>query len=319
MGLMAINCYNPCSRTIISPNIVRRVIRQHHSEVHRNNNVMTEIISQKTEPLLIVTDLDGTMLNHEDYRFDEAVPALERAHAAGIPVILNTSKTRAELLQLREALGNTDPFIIENGSALCIPEQHMHLEGTTTEITEGYVELPLGVGVAEIRDLLTQLKQKYRFETFSDWTQEELQKQTGLSAEAAPLALKRRYSEAVLWQDSDEKRRKFLAELADHDLHGLQGGRFLSILGAETNKGAALERLKLLYRPVFGDTPVVIALGDSDNDIAMLEAADIAVLIANRARPAPEISAPEVIYSERTGAQGWNDVVQKLLDRYGAP
>ena len=92
MGLMAINCYNPCSRTIISPNIVRRVIRQHHSEVHRNNNVMTEIISQKTEPLLIVTDLDGTMLNHEDYRFDEAVPALERAHAAGIPVILNTSK-----------------------------------------------------------------------------------------------------------------------------------------------------------------------------------------------------------------------------------
>ncbi|MDB4298363.1 mannosyl-3-phosphoglycerate phosphatase, partial [bacterium] len=48
---------------------------------------------QKT---VVVTDLDGTLLNHDNYRADEALPILACLAQLGIPVIANTSKTRAE-------------------------------------------------------------------------------------------------------------------------------------------------------------------------------------------------------------------------------
>lgn len=63
----------------------------------------------------VFTDLDGTLLDHETYSWEAARPALERLELSGIPWILVTSKTRAEVELWRKQLGNRHPFIIENG------------------------------------------------------------------------------------------------------------------------------------------------------------------------------------------------------------
>ncbi|SEF60801.1 HAD-IIB family hydrolase [Marinobacterium lutimaris] len=278
---------------------------------------MTETIQITTPPpLLIVTDLDGTLLDHHTYSFEAARPALERCRAAAIPVVPNTSKTRAELIALRRQLDSSDPFIIENGSAICIPEQQIHLHADQASYDEGFVELPLGVPIDEVHKTLAPLRKDFQFEAFGDWSTEQILANTGLTAEEALAASQRRYSEALLWKDSDEKKREFIELLRQQGLHALQGGRFLSVLGAEADKGAALERLKQLYRPVLGDTPTVIALGDSHNDEAMLNAADIAVIIANPSGRTPQVEGPEVIYSKAAGPAGWNEVIQTLLDRF---
>ncbi|MDA0672462.1 MAG: haloacid dehalogenase, partial [Cyanobacteria bacterium] len=47
--------------------------------------------------LLFFTDLDGTLLNGEDYGYEAALPVLETLKARQIPVIPVTSKTRAEV------------------------------------------------------------------------------------------------------------------------------------------------------------------------------------------------------------------------------
>ncbi|MBR9883819.1 MAG: HAD-IIB family hydrolase, partial [Oceanospirillales bacterium] len=135
--------------------------------------------------LLIVTDLDGTLLDHDSYSFDAALPALKRAAAASIPVIPNTSKTRAELLGLRARLGNADPFVIENGSAICIPEQHLHLYPEHDETEEGFIELPLGTPITEIQAVLDPLHAQFRFETFAQWSIDQVISHTGLSPEDA--------------------------------------------------------------------------------------------------------------------------------------
>ena len=75
----------------------------------------------QTTPWLVVTDLDGTLLNHHDYAFDAAQVAIAELKAKGIPVVLNTSKTYAETVTIREKLGIGDPFIVENGSCLYLP------------------------------------------------------------------------------------------------------------------------------------------------------------------------------------------------------
>lgn len=71
--------------------------------------------------LVIFTDLDGSLLNHEDYSFTAARPSIERIKTAGIPLIITTSKTRLEVERLQQEMGIREPFIVENGGGIFFP------------------------------------------------------------------------------------------------------------------------------------------------------------------------------------------------------
>ncbi|MBM4388831.1 MAG: HAD hydrolase family protein, partial [Deltaproteobacteria bacterium] len=60
--------------------------------------------------LIIFTDLDGTLLDSRTYSFEQAEPALELIKRRRIPLIICSSKTRAEIEAIRETIGNLDPF-----------------------------------------------------------------------------------------------------------------------------------------------------------------------------------------------------------------
>ena len=51
---------------------------------------------------LIFTDLDGSLLDHNTYSFDPAAELLLQLEQQQIPVIPVTSKTRAEVMALRQ-------------------------------------------------------------------------------------------------------------------------------------------------------------------------------------------------------------------------
>ncbi|MFQ5696467.1 MAG: mannosyl-3-phosphoglycerate phosphatase, partial [Terriglobia bacterium] len=48
--------------------------------------------------LIVFTDLDATLLDHQTYSWAAAEPALRRLRLLGIPLVFCTSKTRAEVL-----------------------------------------------------------------------------------------------------------------------------------------------------------------------------------------------------------------------------
>ncbi|PLY10869.1 MAG: hypothetical protein C0626_04350 [Arcobacter sp.] len=73
----------------------------------------------KTE-YLIFTDLDGTLLDHETYDFSEANDMLNFIDKQKIPLIIVTSKTKDEVLELQKKLNISMPFIIENGAGIFI-------------------------------------------------------------------------------------------------------------------------------------------------------------------------------------------------------
>ena len=50
--------------------------------------------------LLVFTDLDGCLLDAYNYDYQEAVPQIGILKAMGIPVILCSSKTKEEVLNL---------------------------------------------------------------------------------------------------------------------------------------------------------------------------------------------------------------------------
>ena len=101
-------------------------------------------------PLLVFTDLDGTLLDHDDYGFAAAQPALSQLRALHIPLIPVTSKTLAEMRLLGRQLGIQHPLIVENGSVICLPEGYFPAQ-ENSECVDGYRLLRLAPDYAACR------------------------------------------------------------------------------------------------------------------------------------------------------------------------
>ena len=76
---------------------------------------------------LIFSDLDGTLLDHNNYTFDQALPALNWIKKKNIPLILASSKTYEEMLHLQSELMIDHPFIFENGSGIHFQKKSFNL------------------------------------------------------------------------------------------------------------------------------------------------------------------------------------------------
>lgn len=261
---------------------------------------------------LVVTDLDGTLLDHHSYSYAPALPALRRLALQNIPVIFCSSKTRTEIERLRSEMGSNQPFIVENGAAICAGAGEGSEAGTFT--LDG--DLVLGRPHTEILHVLNILRQEYgfRYQGFSDMTIAEVAACTGLDEQQAEHAARREYSEPLVWQDTDLNRERFLALLDRHGLAAQQGGRFLTVAGL-TDKGKAVRILRELYAKQCGQPVKVIALGDSPNDQPMLEVADIAVVIHSDKSGQIQLSKPTtIIHTEERGPAGWNRAITDLLE-----
>ena len=73
---------------------------------------------EKVFKILIFTDLDGSLLHRDTFKFDEVKDYLIQLISKGIFIIPNTSKTEKEILEFLNDLGSSLPFISENGAAI---------------------------------------------------------------------------------------------------------------------------------------------------------------------------------------------------------
>lgn len=243
--------------------------------------------------LLIFTDLDGTLLDHETYDVAPARPMLARLAAMGTPVILASSKTAAEIAVWQDRLGLTQwPAIVENGAA---------------SAEDGFDDS----AYRRLRAALNAIGAPFR--GFGGMTSAEVAGLTGLSPEAAVFARRRAASEPGLWQGTEAGLAGFLAALQERGIQARRGGRFLT-LSWGGNKAARMKELVARWHP-----EVTVALGDAPNDAEMLAAADLAVVVRNGHGPgvAPLPDETWVIRTTAQGPEGWRDGMEAVLDRLG--
>ena len=257
-------------------------------------------MTPKSPPLIVFSDLDGTLLDHRTYDHRPAQPALDRLEALGIPLILASSKTAAEIAELRHALGRPDcPAIVENGAGILEPDSNTG---------DGQGDYP------RLRAALAALPNDLRsgFVGFADLGVEGVARVTGLAPKVAERAAERRFSEPGLWQAEPEDLDRFLAALAEAGVTGRRGGRFLTL----SFGGTKADRMGEIAAR-FG-TPPSVAAGDAPNDREMLETADYGIIVANlHGNPLPELAGEaegRVIRTREPGPAGWNIAMLDLLE-----
>ena len=263
--------------------------------------------------IVIFSDLDGTLLSSKDYSWKDAEEAIEICKKIEIPIVLVSSKTRAEIELIRREMGLSDPFVSENGGAIFIEAEEGIDPPKGAALDGKYFRLELGRPYSRLVETLKRIRDElgWNIKGFSDMTIEEISYLTGLDLSSAYLASLREYDEPFIILDKVEDISPLLEKAKEEGLKVFRGGRFYHIQG-RNDKGKAVEILKDWYRKRKGSI-ISIALGDSPNDFPMLEKADYPVLILSDKNYS--LSMPNLKVSRYKGPKGWKEEVLDLIKR----
>jgi mannosyl-3-phosphoglycerate phosphatase len=242
--------------------------------------------------LVIFSDLDGTLLD-ESYSFDAAKPALALLRREGVPLVLLSSKTRAEMIEWRKRLGiRGAPFVVENGGAVV-------WGGETVALGAPYAEL--------LRDLEAASRASgCRVRGFHQMDAAEIARIAGMTVEWAALAKHREYDEPFQVLDAG-KAADLEAAIERLGKRCVRGGRFYHITGAN-DKAAAVRVVAERYPGA-----ITAGLGDAPNDLSMLRAVQVPVIVRSKFTSDMAAALPSARVTAKPGPAGWNEAVIELL------
>ncbi len=258
--------------------------------------------------LIIFTDLDGTLLDHDTYSFKKAQKVISAIKKKKVPLVFCTSKTRAETEFWQKKMGLNEPFIVENGGAIFVPKNYFDFTFPYARATPQYVVIELGTRYKVLRKTIAEIKHHgFYIRGFGDMRAKDIADECGLKKEQAILAKQREYDEAFNMNENDEKRVKQILRL--HGLNLEKGGRYYHIMG-KNDKGKALKRLLSLFKRHFKQGVKTAAIGDSENDFKMLNAVDIPFLVQKKDKSYATRKYKKV---KGIGPDGWAKAVKSII------
>jgi mannosyl-3-phosphoglycerate phosphatase family protein len=266
------------------------------------------------QPLVLFTDLDGTLLGHHDYSADGSQTALRLLAQHAVPLIFCSSKTFAEQIFLQKQLGLRQPFIVENGSAVAVPEGYFISKPVRFlkpyRFIGGYEIFSLAH--ADSATLRAELAHFQNLKTFTNASDAELSEATNLSGEALLRACDRQFTETLLTPLNAEQVVFLNKNLEEKNLTLSRGGRFYTVQSAQADKGKAVQWLMDIFRQNTPVAPLFAAVGDSPNDAPMLAAVDFPFLVQKPGATWADVEVPGLIKIKGIGPAGFSEVVRML-------
>lgn len=249
-----------------------------------------------------------------------SLPAVQALRAQGIPLVLVSSKTRAELEPIRRRLQHRDPFIVENGAAVFVPQGLFTFPLERVRTKSSYDVIELGMPYHMLRDVLKQIEDAVEtpLHGFGDLSVDEIMQITGLSHNEATLATIREYDEPFLLEGPQGVVEEVCRQIVVRGLRWTKSGRLFHLTG-DNDKGEAIELLMRCYqreqRLRFQPDPVEsVGIGDSIADVPLLAVVDHPILVQKPDGTFDtDVLLPRLIRTRGVGAAAWKEAVLTLL------
>lgn len=236
----------------------------------------------KAQVNLLALDVDGTLIDDNHGLSKANIAAIQSAMAEGIEVVLCTGRSGQSAWPVYAQFAQSGTIICHNGAATVIgPDMDVHDElpiGTDTyrELVDALEQAGLffdvstskGIYVEYVNDAIQEMYKKYavepiQVESFRAIT-EGVVKVTVFDSDSHTL---------------DDFQTKFEATWSTDAIAMVRSGDFfIDFMRPHVNKGTALAR----YAQAKGITPEqVVAVGNYNNDIEMLQYAGLGIAVAN--------------------------------------
>ena len=262
----------------------------------------------KQKKIIIFSDLDGTLLDKNTFKFDIIEDYFRELILNGITIIPSSSKTEAELLDFNNHYNLKLSFISENGSAIHgldlvnkkLPNK-VSISRSIDEIYKIYNET-----------ISLDIKQKIIF--ILNLNFEEQKKFFGLPQDKMLLAKKRNHSIPIQFKGTEIEKKNFIKIMNDVGLSVQSGGRIMNICD-NTNKSKAMFKTIELIGKETDENIITIGVGDNQNDIEMLKNCDYACLVKNDNFDSSLINIDNLIKSSEPSPKGWADVIKTTIQK----
>lgn len=273
---------------------------------------MIQLPLKNDQDLVVFTDLDGTLIDHHAYSVQGSQIAVDKLVERGVPLVFCSSKTFAEQVHLQNELHISQPFIFENGSAIAIPTGFFPKNGYGATRREGGYDIVV-LAHADAATLLLTLMPFKEICGYADASDVELSSATGLLGDALQRARARWFTETVLSSKEVVEAANLQSVLQVAGFTLSRGGRFFTVQSALVDKGKAVRWLMELFRQTSPQAPLFAAVGDSPNDVPMLEVVDLPFLVQGPKGSWVPVDLPRLKKIPAVGPAGFSAAINRVL------
>jgi mannosyl-3-phosphoglycerate phosphatase len=270
-------------------------------------------------PVVVFASIDR-VLDDRDLSFGGAASAVETLAREQVPLVLCSTKTRAQLEHACQDLNLRHPFICERGSAVFIPTGYFGFVVPRAREMAGYHAVEFGRSYAGVVETLHRTAGRLGIEVrgFSDMSVEEVARECNLSLLQARLAKLREYAELFRILDPGlAVRERLVRALYGARVRCITSDRYHHI-GADVDAGVGIRLLRSLYRRACGPV-MTVGVAEAAGDLSLLECVEDPIIVKGDDRRLLPRALPREACAARmttaSGAAGWLEVVADIVRR----
>ena len=257
------------------------------------------------QKILIFTDLDGSLLHRDTFKFEEIKDYIKQLLSKGIFIIPNTSKTEKEILNFNNELGSSLPYICENGAAI------KGLELLNSNLPKELILSKEKNNIIKIFEKSIPINLQKKCKWLSEMDKKKQSIIFGLEDEKLKMALDRKFTIPFIFEGNKVEKNELFKIVKNKGLALQEGGRVINLTD-KVNKAKALQVFVRFFKKNNKNVKT-IAVGDNYNDLDMLKISDFPCLVFNDKFTLDEIPIDNLIITNKPSPEGWADVIKKAL------
>jgi len=261
---------------------------------------------------LIASDMDGTLVNDKSELTERTKTAIKKALDAGAIFVTATGRPFSNTRIVNELFDTDMPFIVFNGAAAYMgkSEKLLFERFLDFELANEAFEIGQKKGIAQIVWTGPRLWANRRCEETIRYESLGVAKMSIVTDLAAIRDEVDGFSK-VLWIDDPKNVKKLAVEMCAHFGQRLKCvssmAHFLEFVSTKAGKGTALSEIGKILGI---DRSEMIAIGDGNNDICMLDYAGFGVAVENATE---DVKASSDYITSSNNNDGVAEVIEKFI------